>query len=190
VVRAKQGGLIVFFGLALMTALGCQQEGIQHYQVRKPGSTSDQLGYAVPDAWKKLGPDPKGFYDAGFQLTDGDQQAQITITPLTGAGGGLLLNTNRWRRQLHLEAIDEEQLEKDLQELQVAGTPVKYLDLTGPEAAGQPRQRLLAVVLPGNRKTWFFKMMGPAELVEKQKPTFEAFVKSVTFDERTGNKDG
>lgn len=184
-VRRKQGGLIIFFGLTTVALLGCREEGIQHYQVPRPESTSDELSYSAPDGWKKLGPDPKGFYEAGFQVADGDQAAQITITPLAGAAGGLLLNTNRWRKQLHLEAIDEEQLQKDLAE-----APVRYLDLTGPEAAGQPRQRLLGVVLPRSQKTWFFKMMGPADLVEKQKPTFEAFMRSVTFDGRTGNKDG
>jgi len=188
-VRRKQGGLIVFCGLAIVALPGCQEDGIQHYQVPRPESTSNGRSYSAPDGWKQLGPDPKGFYEAGFQVTDGDQAAQITITPLAGAAGGLLLNTNRWRKQLHLEAIDEEQLQKDLQEIQVAGAPVKYLDLTGPEAAGQPRQRLLGVVLPRSQKTWFFKMMGPAQLVEKQKPTFEAFMRSVTFDGHTGNKD-
>jgi len=183
-VRTKQGGLIVFFGLAIVALLGCQQEGIQHYQVQKPENTSDQMSFSAPDGWKRLGPDPKGFYEAGFQVIDGGQAAQITITPLAGAAGGLLSNVNRWRGQLHLEAIGEEQLQKDLQEIQVAGAPGKYLDLTGPEAAGQNRQRLLGVVLPRSQKTWFFKIIGPAELVEKQKPVFEAFMRSVTFDGR------
>jgi hypothetical protein len=189
-VRTKQGRFIVCFGLATVALLGCQEEAIQQYQVAKANRPREELGYSPPDGWKKLGPDPNGFYQTGFQVTEGEQAAQFTITPLDGPAGDLVSNANRWRRQLHLEAVNEEQLQKHLQEIRVAGVLAKYLDLTGPEEAGQPSQRMFVVVAPRSEKTWFFKIMGPALLVEKQKPAFDAFIRSVTFDGPTGNEDG
>ena len=38
------------------------------------------------------------------------------------------------------------------------------------------------MILPRGEQTWFFTIKGPADLVEKQKSAFEAFVKSVRFD--------
>lgn len=186
----KHCGWIACFGLAILALPGCREDGIQHYRVARSESSRDELGYSAPKNWQQLGPDPKGFYQCGFQVTNGDQAIQITITPLEGAAGGLLQNTNRWRRQLQLDPVDEEQLQRDIQKIVVAGAAAKYLDFASPESAGQSRQRILGVVLPRNGKTWFFKMIGPAGLVENQKTTFEAFMRSVTFESQTGKTDG
>ncbi len=101
--------------------------------------------------------------------------------PLPGAAQGLLANVNRWREQLKLKPVTEEELHKEVKVIQVAGESAASVDLLGPESEGPQRQRILGVVLPRGKRTWFFKMTGPAELVEKQKPAFEAFIKSVQF---------
>ena len=54
--------------------------------------------------------------------------------------------------------------------------------------AGKETRRILGVVVPRRGQTWFFKMTGPADLVDKQKPVFEAFLKSVRFDGGSGAK--
>ena len=67
----------------------------------------------------------------------------------------------------------------------VSGPKVRagdYLDLVGPGTGSEKATRMLAVSLPHDDHTWFFKMIGPAELVGKQKAAFEVFVKSVKFD--------
>ena len=53
---------------------------------------------------------------------------------------------------------------------------------------GRETRRILGVVVLRRGQTWFFKMTGPADLVEKQKPAFEAFLKSVRFDGGNGAK--
>src|SRR5947209_8383871 len=49
-------------------------------------------------------------------------------------------------------------------------------------AGGPPPQRILAAVLPRDDRTWFFKLMGPADVVAAQKPAFDAFVHSLHFE--------
>lgn len=47
----------------------------------------------------------------------------------------------------------------------------------------EPPVRLLAVMVPGDDATWFFKLMGPAPEVAKHVQAFDAFVASVRFPE-------
>jgi hypothetical protein len=150
---------------------------------RRAGTPS-RPQYDTPEGWKEI-PDPKGVRIALFEVADGVVEAGITMFP--GAAGGLLANINRWRGQLQLKPIDEQQLGNEVRPLEVAGSAASYVDLTGPKAPGRPPQRLLGVVLPRGEQTWFFTMKGPADLVEKQKPSFEAFLKSVRFEAGKGS---
>jgi hypothetical protein len=138
-----------------------------------------RLQYATPEGWKEK-PDPKGIRVVVFEIADGAVEAGVTS--LGGPGGGVLGNVNRWRGQLHLQPVDDQQLQKEVRPIEVAGTPGHYVDLTGPAAAEKPPVRILGVILPRGEQTWFFTIKGPADLVEKQKAAFEAFVKSVRFE--------
>jgi hypothetical protein len=142
-----------------------------------------RLRYDKPEGWKEKA-DPKRIRVAVFEIADG--AAEAGVSAFSGPAGGLLANVNRWRDQLHLEPIDEKQAGKDVRPLEVAGTPGHYVDLTGPAAGGQTPQRMLGVILPRGEQTWFLTLKGPADVVEKQKSTFEAFVKSVRFEGGTG----
>ncbi len=55
--------------------------------------------------------------------------------------------------------------------------------MTWPEPApgSGDAERILGVILHRDDTAWFFKMTGDADLVEKQKPAFIAFLKSVEF---------
>jgi len=41
--------------------------------------------------------------------------------------------------------------------------------------------RLLAVVIPRSGETWFYKLMGSAEVVQQEKDAFLKFVQSVKY---------
>ncbi|MCE9546957.1 MAG: hypothetical protein K8T25_15900 [Planctomycetia bacterium] len=47
-----------------------------------------------------------------------------------------------------------------------------------------PRQRMLAAIISYGEKTWFFKFIGPDELVTREAPAFERFVRSIRFTEK------
>jgi hypothetical protein len=148
-------------------------------------SASTPIHYDTPSGWTLR---PAGAMSvATLSATRGADSAEITVTPFAGAAGGLLSNVNRWRGQLHLAPVTEEQLRKEIREISVAGGPAQYVDLLGAENGG-PRERILGVITSHGGQTWFFKMKGPAELVGNEKPSFEAFVKSVRFGEGEGGK--
>jgi hypothetical protein len=54
-------------------------------------------------------------------------------------------------------------------------------DIAGTEAGSGDEVRILGAILHGDDAVWYFKMTGNAPLVEKQKPNFIAFLKSVDF---------
>ncbi len=137
------------------------------------------LRYDTPPGWREV-PDANAML--AFEIADGGQTAKATVTPFGGNGGGLLLNVNRWRGQVGLEPINEDELNK-LPTLAVDGIAAPYVDLASP---GGGARRMLGAIAPRTGVTWFFKLMGPGDLVGKQKSAFETFVKSVRFQEDKG----
>lgn len=134
------------------------------------------LTYQTPPGWKEIAAND-GISLAAFQIEEGNRMtARVTIS---AAGGDVAANVNRWRTQVGLEPVSEAQIRKDLRPMDVGGFQGQYADLTGPEAAGE--MRILAVMVPRENVTWFFKMRGPADLVGRKKSAFESFVGSVRF---------
>lgn len=143
------------------------------------------LRYTTPPGWEEH-QDPQGFAAVAFRVAEGDRSAEVTVTPLGGLAGGLAANVNRWRDQLGLPAVGEDELRKEVRDVRVEGGTAQYVDLTGPAAQGEQRRRILVMILPQGERTWFFKMIGPADVVARQQAAFEAFVKSVRFAGDTG----
>jgi len=100
---------------------------------------------------------------------------------LPGDAGGLVANINRWRGQLELPSLEEEQMRQLIQQIEVQGAPVYLVDLQTAENSSKP-SRVLGAVLERPDRTWFVKMTGPPALVDSQRQNFFDFVKSFRFD--------
>lgn len=146
------------------------------------------LTYTTPEGWKEI--PSSGMRVAAFVIPDGDRKVEVTVVPLGGPAGGLVENVNRWRGQVGLPPASESDMRKDMREIDVAGAKASYVDLTGVAKAGGPAERIVAVVVPRGPQTWFIKIWGPADQVGKQKPAFEAFVRSIQFAGGTGANHG
>jgi hypothetical protein len=143
------------------------------------GDRGSPLSCDAPNGWKKL--PAGGIRLAAFLVKEGEEEAEVTIVPLGAQAGTLLANVNRWRGELGLEPTTEARLNDELRSLPIDGIPAHYVDLVG------PRSRILVAMLQREDSTWFFKMKGSADLVGRQKPAFESFVKSVKFTKGAGN---
>jgi hypothetical protein len=141
-----------------------------------------ELNYSAPAGWKKV-PDAK-MSKATFEVAEDGRRAIVTITPLGGGAGGLEANVHRWREQVGLPKVSDEQARKLVTTLSAAGKEYAYVDLSG------STRRLLVAIVPQGDTTWFVKMDGPVDLLGKQKASFEAFVQSVRFDGGPGGNDG
>src|SRR5207245_2934419 len=123
-----------------------------------PERSAKPITYDVPAGWQEI-PDRAGLGRTVFKIDDGDKAAEASITPLGGQGGGMLANVNRWRDQIGLDRIAEDQVQKEATEIEVGGKKASYVDLSGPESP--KRLRILGVSVIGAEQSWFFKLKGP-----------------------------
>lgn len=143
------------------------------------------LHYTAPEGWQSVPANREFGQEAAFRISDGDRTANMSVST---AGGNLLQNINRWREQVGLPEVGPNELPKLIQKVRVGGASADYVDLVGPEAAGG--KRTLGAILSRDGRTWFFKLHGPAGLVEKEKSRFEQFLASVRFNSGGGDNDG
>ena len=136
--------------------------------------------WEVPSGWKEI---PGGqFLVAKFVVTGAaNAQANVNVSMSPGDGGGMLANINRWRSQLSLTPVAEADLAKDVQPLDLPAGKASVADLAGQDAKDGQKSRLVAVVLPRSGETWFYKLMGNAQVVEQEKDAFMKFVQSVKY---------
>ncbi|MEY2466583.1 MAG: hypothetical protein QOD03_1104, partial [Verrucomicrobiota bacterium] len=113
---------------------------------------------------------------AKFSATDKDARADITVSSFPGDVGGLLANVNRWRRQVNLSAISEAQLSSSIKNLKVQSESGTLVELENPDGKSSG---LIGVSVPHNGQTWFFKMIGDAKVVAREKDAFIQFVQNV-----------
>src|SRR5262249_19218501 len=110
------------------------------------------IAYKAPEGWAETGP-RMGVVRilTAFKVSEGGKNAEVTVTPPQGIGGGLLNNLNRWRTdQVGLPKMTEAEFKAlDIPTFQVGGTPGKYFDLTGP--AGPNQRRMLLVMVNRGR---------------------------------------
>ncbi|MDH3582968.1 MAG: hypothetical protein OER86_01995 [Phycisphaerae bacterium] len=144
---------------------------------------SGPISYQVSTSWKQA--PSGGMRVAAFSVVGGGEPAVVTVIPLGGGAGGALSNYNRWRRQVGLGPATQAEYEKAAKAMAVDSIRSSYVDVVGPEAGGDQRPRILAVSVPRESRMWFFKMTGPAKLLEKEKSNFERFVQSVRFEKRS-----
>ena len=134
----------------------------------------------VPPGWQPLAGSP--FLLAQYKIQSDQAQAEVNVGQLAGDGGGLLANVNRWRHQLSLPPVpDEDGLASFVQDLTLPQGMAKCVDLTGKSAGtGQPTD-MVGVVLPLLGQTWFYKLMGDTNLVAAHRDEFLKFVSSARY---------
>jgi hypothetical protein len=177
--------------LAMALALvSCNNDKIEVYKIPKEGiDVAMQRGSAglapppgSPAQWKK--PDgwseqPLSEMRLGSFKVEGPNaaSADVSVIAFPGEAGGLLSNINRWRGQLQLSPLNEEQLPQVIQQTEVDNVPTELVDFQTAENAPKP-SRVLGAVLQAADRTWFVKMTGPPDLIESQRQKFLDFVKS------------
>lgn len=132
--------------------------------------------WKAPENWQST-PPTSSLQLARFHVShpqEGD--AEMTVSVLSGDGGGLLPNVNRWRRQIDLSPLEPESLGDVTQPLDFGGEMKGVLvDMDGGES------RVLVAVVPVGEETWFYKMTGAPGAIEKEIAAFTSFVRAVKY---------
>ena len=136
-------------------------------------SSLPQLKYVLPVGWQKK--PASQMRVASFGISEDGKNADVSVIPLGGMAGGDPANVNRWRGQVGLPSLTDDEIEKLAEKISVGEQSADLYDIGG------GAQRILAVIFHRDDTVWFFKVTGDADLVEKQKPAFISFLKSVEF---------
>jgi len=136
--------------------------------------------WPLPPGWQSV--PPSQFLLAEFSLSGANgAKAEVNVAEMGGEGGGLLANVNRWRGQIGLGAIDENDLSRLAQSLDTPGGKDPLVDFTGVDAKTGAPTRLVGVIVSQNGQTWFYKLMGDKQVVAQQKDAFTKFIQSANY---------
>jgi len=182
--------------IAAIALAGCGRDGVKVYHVAKDDSAAPPPTAAMP-ATMPAGlpaPDngglppikyvlPAGWQEkpasqmrvASFGISEDGKEADVSVIPLGGLAGGDIANVNRWRGQVGLPSLADDEIAKLAEKISVGEQPADLYNSAG------STQGIVGVIFHRDDVAWFFKMMGDASLVEKQKPAFVSFLKSVQF---------
>lgn len=138
-----------------------------------------KLKYTLPDGWKEK--PLTQMRVASFDISDNGKKADVSVIPLGAMSGGDAANVNRWRGQVGLTPLEEDALTKLAEKVEVAGQPADLYDIAGTSPGSGDPERIIGTIFHSDTATWYFKMSGDADVVEKQKANFAAFLKSVDF---------
>lgn len=137
-------------------------------------------GVALPAGWKEL--PATQFLLAKYLIQgSGDAKAEVNVSMLAGTGGGVMANVTRWRGQLGLSPMTEEEFSKQAQTVDVAGQKGTLVDMTGTDMKTGKKARLVGIIVPQANDTWFYKLMGDEQIVGQQKDTFTKFLQTAKF---------
>ena len=121
-----------------------------------------------PEGWTD-GP-PAKFAAVSLQVLDGEKKAAITVT---SAGGSPLLNVNRWRGQVRLGPLTEEQLAATAKKVEVGQMAGNLYEMS------EEGRSIFGVIVENQGQMWFAKMDGDTPLVERERERFIEFLKSL-----------
>jgi hypothetical protein len=143
-------------------------------------ATAGSPKWETPADWTETEPGPMIFKK--FSISDAaGAKAAVGISFFPGDMGGTFANVNRWRGQMGLPPVEADKLARVIETLATAGGNATLVDFAGTDAkTGQPA-RLIGAIVPHGDQTWFYKLLGDASLVGRQKDSFVHFVKAVHY---------
>jgi len=134
----------------------------------------------IPNNWNEIEGSQFSMLDFEAVNNETTQRATISATKFTKGAGGLLANINRWRGQIGLEKVDS--LE-GTESITIDGNTGRYIEISGTKD-GKPVKTLGVIHELQFREpyeTWFYKITGDTDIVDREKSNFKTFVLSTSY---------
>jgi hypothetical protein len=143
-------------------------------------SAEGKPNWQVPAGWQEV---PGGqFLVAKFNLSgEGAAQAAVNVSASAGDGGGLAGNVNRWRKQLGLAEQSADEISKSVTTVEAAGGKATLVEMSGTDARTGRPAAVIGAMVPQGGQTWFYKLMGDANVVAAQRDAFTRFVQTAKY---------
>lgn len=140
--------------------------------------TDQPLVYTVPEGWRE-DPNPRPARLGTLLIGDDAVLAEMAITRFPGDVGGELANVNRWRGQLGLPTITS-LAEQGGADVTINGLPGRVYRIAGP-GEGEMQTGILVAFVERDGHIWFFKTVGPIDVLDAHRAKFDAFLSSIQF---------
>jgi hypothetical protein len=128
--------------------------------------------WTTPAGWQEMPPNGVRLGDFVVPGPNG-KKAEVTVLSFPGDVGGALANVNRWRSEVGLGEIAENEIVSE--KAVVDSNEGKLYEFTG------AAERTVVAMIPRDGASWFFKMRGDPDVVAAAKPVFLQFLASVHF---------
>ncbi len=133
------------------------------------------LHWQAPDGWRRGEERPMRL---ATYMPAATEATECAVTLLPGMAGGITANLNRWRAQLDLGPMSDDDI-LALPRLEMLGEQAAYLSVA--DAGGTVK--LYGVICPIPGGLLFVKMTGPIHEMEPERERFEAFCRSMHVSE-------
>ena len=150
-----------------------------------PSPARPEIDYDRPDGWSDQ--ETTSMRVASFIVEgEGGQTADISVIPLGGNAGGMLANVNNWRAALQLDPVTEAQLPAVLGEFTGGDNDFQFVDLVSEKPLIDETRiaRMIVAFTKTGDHTWFFKIVGEAQVVAAEKEKFLEFVKTARIGQK------
>lgn len=142
------------------------------------------LSWNTPVGWTEA---PAGSDATGMRLIDlrfgPNGEGECYLAYMKGTAGGLEANVNRWRKQMGLPTMTEDELAK-LPQKPLMKREASFVSFDGDYTAvgatvAAKDSRLMGLLQQAPEFMLFVKLVGPKELVIKNEAAFEQFTQSI-----------
>lgn len=146
-----------------------------------PGARSKTFQWKTPTGWEEV--KTSSSRDGSWRVK-GEPQTDCSLSKLPGSGGGLLMNVNRWRKQMGAPEIDAAAVAA-LPRKTLLGTEAVYVDIPGRYGGSMGKggpiddARMLGFLLELPTGAVFLKFTGPAKVVEANQAQFAQLAASI-----------
>lgn len=132
------------------------------------------VGFQTPSHWEETAPGAMQL--RVFKIREGSANAEFSVSAFAGNVGGLLANINRWRQQINLPPIPENEITEYTKDYKTDNYTFKLVRLWGEE---DDSPSISVAMVHNKNQTWFFKLQGPRHLVKNERNAFIQLIKSL-----------
>ena len=136
-------------------------------------------GWELPPGWS-VGP-ARPMRLASFRVAE-RPEIDVSLTVLSGDGGGMVANVNRWQGQMGLPALAADRVAA-LPKIDVLGRKATLVEATGAftamDGTSTPGAALLGVIVELGNESLYVKMTGSVDAVPAERENFLRFCASL-----------
>jgi hypothetical protein len=130
--------------------------------------------WKIPATWKQM--QPGQMVIASYRASKDGATADVSVSSFDGPTGGLLANVNRWRGQVGLAPIDENDLATQVKTVDLSdGSKGSVVDVTGTSPRTGKAARLYGLIVSRGQQMWFYKILGDSNVIESEKANLVEF---------------